>query len=144
MGNHHGCRIKSVLQLSFVCRRAPHPYKYIRGFTLEQGWSLSDCTLHGHKVANDERDEIGRHFHGKLEIVAGKRGADWHLSKCYKNILKEGRCRVLQQRFRRVRGDGDFRPHLHDLLDGLPAGFSLHPGDTVEQVLEGAVHTRNN
>ncbi len=95
MGNHHGCRIKRVLQLSFVRRRTPHPYKYIRGVFLEQGWSLSDCTLDRYKVANDERDEIGRHFHGKLEIVAGKRGADWYLSKCYKNILKEGRCRVL-------------------------------------------------
>jgi hypothetical protein len=45
---------------------------------LEQGWSLSDCSLDGHKVANDKRDEIRGHYYGKLEIVAGKRSANWH------------------------------------------------------------------
>jgi hypothetical protein len=45
---------------------------------MEQGWSLSDCPLDRHKVSNDKGDEIRRHYYGKLEIVAGKRGPDWH------------------------------------------------------------------
>ncbi len=37
---------------------------------------LSDFSINRHKVSNDKRDEIRRHYYGKLEIVAGKRRAN--------------------------------------------------------------------